>query len=121
MLSKDAVKTLKFLHKYGQTYIVKDQIPRYLAHIDNLFDILEFLKEQQLIEEVGAHTIHLPTFSEPIFESTHEYKILPAGIASLEHIPVDFRRMWVPVILSTVLSIIAIIMSVIALMLQLRE
>lgn len=116
MLSKAEIKVLRYLRKQGKDTIIDPSHPPFILFgIKNLSDVLNSLRQKSLIEEIGAKDVPLPGSSQIEHIETDNYKILPDGMAELEHIPVDIRRMWIPVIFSTVLSIVAIIISIIAL------
>lgn len=119
MLSKAEIKVLRYLHKQGKDTIIDPSHPPFkLSGIRNLSDVLNSLSQKSLIEEIGAKDVRFPWDSHIEHIGTSHFKIMPDGIAELEHIPVDIRRMWIPVILSTALSIVAIIISFIALLKQ---
>ena len=115
MLSKAEILVLRYLKKYGESLIVGDHPPAKLSRVKNLPDVLKRLKKLEYIEEIGSKKVTIPHIGA-FYDATDQYKILPAGVAELEFIPIDIRRMWIPVILSTVLSIFAIVISIIALL-----
>lgn len=116
MLSKAEIKVLRYIHKQGKDTVIDSSHPPFkLSSIRNLSDVLDSLRQKTLIEEIGAKDIKFPWDSQVEHIGTGKYKVLPDGIAALEYIPIDLRRMWIPVIFSTVLSIVAIIISIIAL------
>lgn len=115
MLSKAEILVLHYLREHGDGRIAADHPPAKLSRVKNLSDVLNRLKKLECIEEIGAKEVTIPHIGT-FYDATDQYKILPAGVAELEFIPTDVRRMWIPVILSTVLSITAIIISIIALL-----
>ena len=116
MLSKAEIKVLRYLHKLGKDTVIDPSHPPFkLSGITNFSDVLKSLRQKSLIAEIGAKDVRFPWDAHIEHIGTGHFKIMPDGIAELEHIPIDLRRMWIPVIFSTVLSIVAIIISIIAL------
>ena len=106
MIDKTSVKMLKYIKKHAN--VTLDELSAEFG--DYAKDAVDFLRtDKQIIDDVQRC---YPTANGAIPIRSGKYRISPKGLAYLRETRAERRRYWIPIILSNLMALAALIISI---------